>query len=131
MEHQKYLNELAEITEDDGFPEDAEKLRDVACELERLLVIVNKLPNRCQECRVYFNWCGSKYDGVCKHSGLPPTTQLGRPTQIWRHVYRYDSCPDFVKGVLITKAKAVKGKHDSQGIQAISSLCQLPRQDLW
>ena len=43
MNHREYLNELATITEDDGFKEDAEKIRQAACEIERLRVIIQGL----------------------------------------------------------------------------------------
>ncbi len=50
---------------------------------------------QCKDCRFYSHGCGSKYDGICKHPGLPPKTKHGRPKQIWRHLYQYDYCDSF------------------------------------
>ena len=62
--------------------------------------------DRCRDCCSYSPGCGSEYDGICKHRGIPATTELGRPHQIWRHVYKHDSCEAFNEERTRHKAEA-------------------------
>ncbi len=72
--------------------------------------VTDAAADRCRDCCSYSPGCESEYDGICKHQGIPATTELGRPYQIWRHVYKHDSCEAFNEERTRHKAEAAGGE---------------------